>query len=416
MNQAKPPGLVIVGGGPAGLMAAEVAAARGLSVDLYESRGSVGRKFLIAGRGGLNLTHSDSPERFRLRYGARAPEVSAWLREFDNTALREWALGLGVETFVGSSGRVFPADMKAAPLLRAWVRRLRESGVRFHVGHVCQGWDEHGALRFDSPSGTVRVPAGATVLALGGGSWPQLGSDGAWTQWLGARGIDVAALQPSNCGFDLAWSEHFADRFAGHPVKPAWLGFTGADGETHRLQGEFVITRTGIEGSLVYALSARIRDALANQEPFRLELDLAPNRDEAWLAAQLGLPAKGRSASEIWRRRLGLHGVQAGLLHELVSREEARDPRMLARRIKALPLRPLRARPLAEAISSAGGVRFSALDEALMLRELPGVFCAGEMIDWEAPTGGFLLAASFASGRRAGHGAADWLKEHPPVA
>jgi uncharacterized flavoprotein (TIGR03862 family) len=416
VNEAISPGLVIIGGGPAGLMAAEVAAASGLAVDLYDAKGSVGRKFLIAGRGGLNLTHSDPPDRFRLRYGARATEISAWLREFDNDALRQWARELGIETFVGSSGRVFPTDMKAAPLLRAWVRRLRESGVRFHVGHACRGWDARGALLFDSPTGPVRVRAGATVLALGGGSWPQLGSDGAWTTWLAARGVDVAPLQASNCGFDVAWSEHFADRFAGFPVKPAWLSFTGADGVTQRLQGEFVITRTGIEGSLVYALSARIRDALASNEPFRLELDLSPNRDEAWLARELALPAKGRSASEIWRRRLGIEGVQAGLLHELVGRDEARDPSTLARRIKSLPLHPLRPRPLAEAISSAGGVRFEALDEALMLRALPGVFCAGEMIDWEAPIGGYLLAASFASGRRAGRSAAEWMRARPAVA
>ncbi len=391
-------------------MAAEAALAAGVAVDLFESRGSVGRKFLIAGRGGLNLTHSDPPARFASRYGERAAQVADWLRDFDNEAHRRWAEGLGIATFVGSSGRVFPEDMKAAPLLRAWLRRLREAGLRIHVRHTCRGWDENGRLRFDTESGEVAVSAKATVLALGGASWPQLGSDGAWVEWLSARGAQIAPLRPANCGFDLAWSEVFRQRFAGQPVKPAWLRLVVDGVAGMARQGEFVISESGIEGSLVYALSAQIRDALeAGKQPM-LELDLLPKLAVDELQKKLSAPADGRSLSEILRRRLGLDGVRAGLVHELVPREELRDPARLAARIKALPLRPLRARPIAEVISSAGGVRLEALDARLMVKDLPGVFCAGEMLDWEAPTGGYLLAASFASGKRAGDGAAQWLR------
>ena len=390
-------------------MAAESALQLGQAVDLFEAKGSVGRKFLIAGKGGLNLTHSEPLGRFTLRYGSRASEVSDWLREFDNDALRSWASALGIETFVGSSGRVFPKDLKAAPLLRAWVRRLRDGGVRFHVRHRCTGLDADGALLFATPEGERRVRAGATVLALGGGSWPQLGSDGAWASWLADLGLEVRPLAPANCGFDIDWTVHFSSRHAGAPVKPAWLSLTVGSEATIRQQGEFVITGTGIEGGLVYALSSRIRDALARREPFRLELDLAPDRSIAWLQEQLSMPSNGRSMSEQLRRRLGISGVEAALLHEIVPRQDMKDPAILARWIKALPLNPLRPRPIEEAISSAGGVAIETLDAGLMSRQVPGLFCAGEMLDWEAPTGGYLLAASFASGRRAGENAARWI-------
>ncbi len=389
-------------------MAAEAARNAGQPVDLFEGKGSVGRKFLIAGKGGLNLTHSEPLGRFSLRYGAQASEVSHWLREFDNDALRSWASALGIETFVGSSGRVFPRDMKAAPLLRAWVRRLRDAGVRFHVRHRCTGFDMDGALIFATPDGELRVRAGAMVLALGGGSWPQLGSDGAWAPWLADHGLEVRPLAPANCGFDIDWTEHFSSRHAGAPVKPAWLSLTVGGEDTIRQQGEFVITACGIEGSLVYALSGRIRDALAGHKAFRLELDLAPDKSVAWVRQQLSLPSKGRSMSEQLRRRLGISGVQAALLHEIVPRPEMKDAAILAQWIKALPLTPLRPRPIEEAISSAGGVAIEALDSGLMSRQVSGLFCAGEMLDWEAPTGGYLLAASFASGRRAGENAARW--------
>ena len=391
-------------------MAAETALAAGVPVDLFEAKGSVGRKFLIAGRGGLNLTHSDPPEKFAARYGSRAPAVADWLGDFDNDAHRRWAEGLGINTFVGSSGRVFPEDMKAAPLLRAWLRRLREDGLRVHVRHVCRGWDEEGRLSFDTEAGALAVRARATVLALGGGSWPQLGSDGAWVDWLAARGVDIAALRAANCGFDLDWSEHFRKRFAGQPVKPAWLRVVVAGKPGESVQGEFVVTDTGIEGSLVYALSAQVRDALDARKSVVLELDLAPKLKLGQVREKLVAPADGRSLSEILRRRLGLDGVRAGLVHEFAPRDALRDPSQLAALIKALPLRPLRARPIAEAISTAGGVRLEATNPQLMLKGLPGVFCAGEMLDWEAPTGGYLLAASFASAKRAGAAAARWLR------
>ena len=403
------PGLAVVGGGPAGLMAAEVARAAGLEVDVYEGKGSVGRKFLIAGKGGLNLTHSEPLDTFVSRYGDRAADVRAWLTEFDSEAARRWAMELGVETFVGSSGRVFPRDMKAAPLLRAWVRRLRESGVRFHVRHYCKGWDEQGALVFSTPAGEVRVRAPAVVLALGGGSWPQLGSDGAWTNWLADK-AGIAALKPSNCGFDLDWSEHFAARFAGQPIKPALVTFAGNDGAPRQYQGEFVVTSTGIEGSLIYALSSRLRAAIEREGSVRIELDLAPGRSPERLLGELSRPRKGRSLSEFLRRNVGLEGVRAGLVQELVPKSDMTDAAALVRWIKALPLTLRRPRPLAEAISTAGGVELDGLDQKLMLRSMPGVFLAGEMLDWEAPTGGYLLAASFASGRIAGQGAAEWLK------
>ena len=392
-------------------MAAEAAVAAGATVDLYEGKASVGRKFLIAGRGGLNLTHSDPPARFAARYGARAPDVARWLEAFAPQRLREWARGLGIDTFVGSSGRVFPLDQKATPLLRAWVKRLRDAGVRFHVQHRCLGLREDRALRFETPAGVIEAQPGAVVLALGGGSWPQLGSDGAWVQWLGAHS-PVRPLAPSNCGFDVEWTPHFAERFAGEPVKPGWLALDGESGfEWH--QGEYVITRSGIEGSLVYALSARLREEIAAAGSATLRLDLAPGRDAARLERDLAKARGQRSFSEFLRRQAGLAGVRAGLLRELVPDAAALDPAGLAAAIKAAPLRLQRPRPIAEAISSAGGVALEGLDESLMLRARPGVFCAGEMLDWEAPTGGYLLSACFASGYVAGRGAAAWLGQGP---
>ena len=410
--------LAVVGGGPAGLMAAEVARAAGVDVDLYEAKGSVGRKFLIAGKGGLNLTHSEPRPAFDARFGARHAAVAAWLDGFDGAALREWARGLGVDTYVGTSGRVFPMDRKAAPLLRGWVRRLRDAGVRFHVQHRWTGWCD-GKLRFQGPQGELRVDADAVVLALGGGSWPQLGSDGAWVPWLRERGIDVAPLQPSNCGFDVGWSQHFASRHAGAPLKPVVAHWTDAHDVERSLQGECVLTQTGIEGSLVYALSPTLRDRILRDGSATLYLDLAPGRDAARLERELSRPRSSRSLSEHLRRQIGLVGAKAALVFEILGRHCGDDIPLLARSIKRLPLRLRGARPLAEAISSAGGVRLEALDASLMLPSLPGVFCAGEMLDWEAPTGGYLLTACFASGRRAGLSAAQWLAEsatRPPAA
>jgi uncharacterized flavoprotein (TIGR03862 family) len=405
--------VVVIGGGPAGLMAAEAARAAGATVHVYDRMGSVGRKFLIAGKGGLNLTHSDPFDRFVARYGERTQEVRRWLDRFDADALRAWARDLGVDTFVGTSGRVFPMDLKAAPLLRGWVRRLRASGVAFHVHEQWLGWADDGALRFSRDGSEQRVRAAAVVLALGGGSWPVLGSDGAWTAMLTARGIDVAPLAPSNCGFDVGaqgagWSEHFATRHAGQALKPVVVEWHAPDGSMIHRQGEFVVTATGVEGSLIYALSARLRDAIALHGSTTIHLDLAPGRDLQRLTRDLAQPRGKRSLSEHLRRYAGIEGVKAGLLHEIVPKADLADPARLAAATKALPLTLWRTRPLAEAISTAGGVRFVAMNSDLMLTALPGVFCAGEMIDWEAPTGGYLLTACFASGRIAGHAAAAW--------
>ena len=405
-----PARLAVIGGGPAGLMAAEVARAAGIDVHLFEAKGSVGRKFLIAGKGGLNLTHAEPRPAFDARYRERADDIAGWLEDFDADALRDWARGFGVETYVGSSGRVFPMDRKAAPLLRGWVRRLRDAGVQFHVHHRWLGWNDAGALRFSAPGGEASFDADAVVLALGGGSWPQLGSDGAWVEPLVARGIAIAPLQPANCGFDIGWSEFLAKRHAGAPLKPIVAHWRDATGSEHALQGECVLTETGIEGSLVYAISADLRDAIARDGETTLHLDLAPGRDIERLQRDLDKPRNGRSLGEHLRRQAGIEGAKSGLLHELLDKTALHDMACVAAAIKRLPLRLLRPRPMAEAISTAGGVPLEALDSALMLRNLPGVFCAGEMLDWEAPTGGYLLTACFASGLRAGRGAVAFLQ------
>ena len=403
------PGVAVIGGGPAGLMAAETLCRAGLEVDLFDAMGSVGRKFLIAGKGGLNLTHAEPRPGFDARYRERSREVGAWLNDFDADALRAWALGFGVETYIGSSGRVFPRDRKAAPLLRGWVRRLRESGVRFHVHHRWQGWDDARCLLFHTPDGDVPLSAPATVLALGGGSWPQLGSDGTWQGALRAAGADVAPLQPANCGFDIGWSTQLRERFAGAPLKPVIVHWHDTQGTLCTLQGECVLTASGIEGSVIYAISADLRDAIARDGSTMLWLDLAPGRDAARLRADFGRPRGKRSIGEWLRRQTGLDAAKAALVFEVLGRDAAGDLDTLVATIKRLPLQLLRPRPIAEAISSAGGVRLEALDEALMLKAMPSTFCAGEMLDWEAPTGGYLLQACFASGLRAGRGAATWL-------
>ena len=397
--------VAVIGGGPAGLMAAEVLAAQGVPVDLYDAMPSVGRKFLLAGKGGLNITHSEAFPAFVGRYGARAGEIGSWLDEFGPQAVCDWVHGLGIETFVGSSGRVFPKEMKAAPLLRAWLHRLRQRGVRIHVRHRWLGWDADGSLHFATPEGDVRVRAGAVLLALGGGSWAKLGSDGAWVPLLQAQGVDIAPLLPANCGFDVAWSEHFRSRFAGAPLKSIAAGIDA--GALRR--GECVITQEGIEGSLVYALSATLRDDIMACGQTTLILDLLPDKTLQQVVEALVKPRGADSMANHLRRKLGLEGVKAGLLRELVSKEQFADPQQLAAAIKALPVPLLAARPLDEAISSAGGVRFDVLDGNLMLRGCPSVFCAGEMLDWEAPTGGYLLTACLASGRVAAQGILQWL-------
>jgi uncharacterized flavoprotein (TIGR03862 family) len=418
------PRVAVVGGGPAGLMAAAALQGGGAQVELFDAMPSVGRKFLLAGVGGLNLTHSEPLPAFVARFAERAPALAPMLDAFGPDAVRAWAQGLGISTFVGSSGRVFPAEMKAAPLLRAWLHRLRAGGegqppLRLHPRHRWLGWTDDGALRFSSPDGETAQAFDASVLALGGASWPRLGSDGAWAPRLEAAGVEVAPLRPANCGFDVAptapgrggWSEHLRERFAGEPVKSVAMTVVDAQGAAHRRQGEFVLTRTGIEGSLVYAFSARLRDAIASHGQARLALDLLPQHTPAQVLAETRHPRGARSLATHLKSRLRVQGAKMALLHELLAPEALHDPEALASALKALPLALAAPRPLDEAISTAGGVRFEALDDRLMARARPGLFCAGEMLDWEAPTGGYLLTACLATGRAAGQGVLRWWRD-----
>jgi uncharacterized flavoprotein (TIGR03862 family) len=414
MSQVSTPSrrAIVIGGGPAGLMAADVLAAGGVEVDLYDAMPSVGRKFLLAGKGGMNITHAEAFDAFAGRYGARRAEVMPWLDGFTPQQVRDWIHGLGIDTFVGSSGRVFPLEMKAAPLLRAWLHRLREAGVRFHMRHRWLGWRD-GALLFATPDGERLERADAVVLALGGASWARLGSDGAWVPLLQEKSVEVAPLVPMNCGFEADWSEHFASRHAGAPLTTVALavdGVPGADGKPAFRKGQFVVTASGIEGSLVYALSAPIRDAIAAQGSATVWIDLLPDHSLARVLAEVTYPRGARSMASHLQSRLGIKGVKSGLLHECLSKEAYADPVRLAQALKALPLVLVRPRPIDEAISSGGGVRFASMAGAGgMLRALPGVFVAGEMVDWEAPTGGYLLTACFGSGRAAGRAAREWL-------
>jgi uncharacterized flavoprotein (TIGR03862 family) len=416
--------VAVIGAGPAGLMAASVLQAQGAQVHVFDAMPSVGRKFLLAGIGGLNLTHSEPLPGFLARYAEHAPVLTPLVEAFGPDAVRSWAQELGIATFVGTSGRVFPKDMKAAPLLRAWLHRLRAGGegkppVQFHMRHRWLGWvDDGSALRLAHAGGEVAFCADATVLALGGASWSRLGSDGAWVPLLAARGVDVAPLRPSNCGFDVApaganrsgWSEHLRERFAGEPVKPVTITAADSAGVMHRQQGEFVVTAGGIEGSLVYAFSAGLRDAIAAQGQATLTLDLLPQHTLEQVRAETRRPRGTRSLSTHLKSRLHLQGVKMGLLHELLSPSQLNDPDVLAGFIKALPLLVSATRPIDEAISTAGGVRFEALDAGLMARAVPGLFFAGEMLDWEAPTGGYLITACLATGRAAGQGVVDWWR------
>ena len=429
---------IVIGAGPAGLMAAEVLSAAGVPVDVFDAMPSAGRKFLLAGRGGLNLAHAEPLACQLPRYGARADRLAPWLGAFGPEQLRAWAHGLGIETFVGSSGRVFPANMKSAPLLRAWLARLRHPPpggalVRFHMRYRWTGWaDDRGdpgrsdrdhrpdgnVWTFEAPQGPVSVRARTVVLALGGASWPRLGSDGAWVAPLRSRGVDVAPLLPSNCGFDVGdpashthgWSDFFRSRFAGQPFKSVALTFTDRLGQHFHRQGEFVATGTGVEGSLVYAVSARVRDEIAATGHAVVRLDLLPDRTLAQVRADVVHPRGSRSLGSHLKSRLHIDGIKSAILHEFLPKPDFDDAERLSAAIKALPI-PLRAaRPVAEAISSAGGVRFETMTAEGALQALPGVYCAGEMLDWEAPTGGYLLSACMASGHAAGSAAARHLQ------
>lgn len=402
--------VAIIGGGPAGLMAAEVLSNAGVQVDVYDAMPSVGRKLLMAGRSGLNLTHAEDYAQFVTRYGNRQAELQAMLDDFTPEALRVWVQGLGIETFVGSSGRVFPTEMKAAPMLRAWLLRLKAAGVVFHLRHYWLGWAEFGStLRFATPNGEVQQSADAVLLALGGGSWAKLGSDGKWLNTLQQAGVDVAALRPSNCGFTVNWSEHFRSRYAGQPVKNVSISLSDVNAQHWQQQGEFVISGYGVEGSLIYTLSAPIRDLIEQGKPAIIYLDLAPDKSLQKLTTELARPRNKNSLSNHLRKRLNIDGVKTALLHEFVNKQNLNDPAQLVAAIKALPLPLIAPRPIDEAISTAGGVMFETLNKQLMLQARPGVFCAGEMLDWEAPTGGYLLTACFASGRAAAKGMLEWL-------
>ncbi|MDR3368056.1 TIGR03862 family flavoprotein [Rhodoferax sp.] len=411
--------VIVVGAGPAGLMAAEVLSRAGVAVAVYDAMPSVGRKFLLAGKGGLNLTHSEPADLFASRYGQRRKQIETIFETFDASDVRTWATSLDIETFVGSSGRVFPVDMKAAPLLRAWLRRLRHPqngpAVQFFMRHRWTGWhagdDAPSCLDFETPAGDVHVQADAVVLALGGGSWARLGSNGAWVPWLRDRGVAVAPLLPANCGFDVqgGWSAHFASHFAGHPFKSVSVSLTTSHGMVFQRRGEFVATATGVEGSLIYAASNLLRDDIIANGQTTFHLDLLPDRSFEWVLAQVSYPRGTRSLSSHLKSRLHIEGIKAAVLHESLSKEQMHDPVQLAQTIKALPITLQATRPIDEAISSAGGVLFEAADDHLMLEALPGVFCAGEMLDWEAPTGGYLLTACLASGVRAGQGVLNYL-------
>jgi len=391
-------------------MAAETLAAAGLQVDVYDAMPSVGRKFLLAGRGGLNLTHSEPHAAFVSRYGAHAPQVERWLTKLDAPALRQWAHDLGIETFVGSSGRVFPHEMKAAPLLRAWLHRLRSAGVRVHARHRWQGWTPDGALLLDTPQGPLTLRPDAVVLALGGASWPRLGSDGTWQPLLQAHDVQIAPLQPSNCGFTADWTPYFSEHWAGQPLKSIAMAVPG-----HPMRrGECMITDTGLEGGLIYALSATLRETILAEGTATLLMDLLPQHSLEHVRAEVMRPRGARSWSSHLASRLGLRGAKLGLLRECLPKTAFDHPETLADAIKRLPVRLTGMQALAQAISTAGGVRLDSLDDKLMLRALPGCFCAGEMLDWDAPTGGYLLTACFASGRAAAQGVVRWLDGPPP--
>ena len=391
--------IAIIGGGPAGLMAAETLIGSGAQVTVYDAKPSVGRKFLRAGVGGLNLTHSEPFEPFLNRYAARRPQLEPMLQAFGPEDVRAWAQRLGFESFVGSSGRVFPVGMKASPLLRAWLKRLDEAGVQFKTGWCWTGFAGK-AILFSTPTGEQTIQADTVILALGGGSWSRLGSDAAWVPILAAQGVAIAPLRPANCGFNVAWSEYFKAKFDGAPLKTVVATARGIS-----QQGEFIVTKEGVEGSLIYALSAPLRDEIEAAGSAALTIDLSPGWTQFRLQEALARPRGSRSMSSHLEKTVGLKGVKAGLLWEFVPRDDFNDPAKLAAVIKALPIPLVSPHPIDEAISTAGGVSFDALDERLMLKALPNVFCAGEMLDWEAPTGGYLLTACLATGKWAAEGA-----------
>jgi uncharacterized flavoprotein (TIGR03862 family) len=395
--------IAIIGGGPAGLMAAEIMSLCNLKIDVYDAMPSLGRKFLMAGKSGLNLTHSENYQTFLTRYGNKQTEIAAHLDNFKPEDLIAFAKELNVETFIGTSGRVFPREMKASPMLRAWLQRLQARGVIFHLRHRWSGWEGQ-QLVFDTPDGLKKIEPNATILALGGASWPKLGSRGDWVTWLEQAGVKVKPFSPANCGFLVPWSKHFSEKFHGHPIKSVILSF-----KDFKQQGEFVVTKTGVEGSLIYTASSKLRDELESTGHVKLTLDLAPDLSKDKLIKALSRPRGSTSLSNHIRKTTGIHGVKLGLLYEFMTKENLENIIKLVNAIKAIHIPLSSPSPLATAISCAGGIGLDELDANLMIHKMPGVFCAGEMLDWEAPTGGYLLTACFATGRTAGIGALNWL-------
>lgn len=413
MNNKKVPFLQtnVIGGGPAGLMAAEHLASQGLSVDVYDTKPAVLRKFLVAGKGGLNLSRDEDFENFLSHYGNRAIELEPFLRAFGPTELRDWVHNLGFETFVGSSGKIFPRDMQAVSIRLAWIKRLKQQGIKFHLNHRCLGWDQEENLVFQSKTNNVLTHPDAVILALGGASWPATGSDGTWVTFLERQGVLISPLKPANCGFDVNWSDKFRDRFQGTPLKSVAINFQPTLRKPLNQQGEFIITQYGVEGNLIYAFSAAIRDEILENGQAIIHLDLAPGWSIEQLETRLSRPRGSRSISSHIEKSVGMRGVKAGLLWEYLPRSVFNDPKKLAAAIKSLAVPLEKPRPIEEAISTAGGIQFEELDHHLMLKSLPGVFCAGEMLDWEAPTGGYLMTACFSTGLAAARGLIDWLSQ-----
>ncbi|HMT93451.1 TIGR03862 family flavoprotein [uncultured Thiothrix sp.] len=408
MNQ-QPILAAVIGGGPAGLMAAEQLTQAGFAVDLYDAMPSVGRKFLLAGIGGLNLTHSENFANFITRYAERAAELTPYLQAFSTDALRQWCTELGIETFIGSSGRVFPKEMKAAPLLRAWLSRLKHQGLTIYPRHCCLGLNAAQEWRLQTPAGVMTKHYPVSILALGGASWKKLGSDGAWVDWLAEQQIAIKPLRPANNGFLCAWSAYLKP-LAGLPLKPVSLSFTDLSGHTETRQGELIVTEQGVEGSLIYAFAARLRDCLEQRGCASFYLDLCPHQTQTQLEAVLKKRSSKKSLGSFLKSQLKLDTLKTALIFEKLDKTRAPTADYLAQLLKNLPITVIGMTPLDEAISTAGGIDFSALTPDLMLKDLPGVFCAGEMLDWEAPTGGYLLTACLATGKQAGLGAVRYLQ------
>ncbi len=404
--------VAIVGAGPAGLIAAEVLATAGVSVIVYDAMPSAGRKFLQAGRGGLNITHSAHFNDFIRVYGQAQSWLTPMLTAFGSEALQNWVATFGIKTFIGSSGRIFPEDKKAAPLLRAWIHRLKSLGVQFEMKHRLLALSDERQLTFMTPCGQKVGSFDAVILALGGASWAQLGSDSQWVTMLANKGVDIAPLKPVNCGFEVSWSEHLTSRFAGQPLKSVVLSFVDSQGISYAQKGELMLTQHGLEGGLIYQFSAKLRDELTLFPPLTIYLDLLPDRTEETLCLVLSKPRAAKTLSNILRSQFALSAPALGLIYEVVSKAQLSQPKVLATLIKRLPIQLNATRPINEAISTAGGIMQSSLTTELMLKQLQGVFCAGEMLDWEAPTGGYLLTAVFSTGVWAGQSVLQWLNNN----